>query len=362
MEPRYRTPRDLVEALQNTAAGARAQLWDWVREPVARLLDRLIARHQLRHGRERMVLHTLHALETHLRTRPVREFADMNTAAFRASLLIQVAKLLYNPFGQQAGMGAGPLPLPDSAGYISETVSLPFDRVGPCWYGGDWFAGRETRDGALWVIVADITGHGYYAYLLASALPGVWQRCWKRHPAGAEPAELLADMHDLLESCLPDGIYVECTLARFGSDGDVTVAPAGGSRLLLRRGGSNRLELLKLRGAWLGLSRPTTDEQRTWQLDAGDELLLGTDGVFDHLADLNGGNVADALDDLSRDAEARPLLEQVHERVRRALRAGPQKDDITMVLLRRREPGVDAVSTLPFPGPTARNGAGDVSL
>jgi serine phosphatase RsbU (regulator of sigma subunit) len=362
LETRYRTPRDLVEALHNSAPGARAQLWERVREPVARLLDGLIAQHQLKHGRDRLVLHALHAAETYLRTRPVGEFAGMETAAFRATVLMQVAKMLYHPFGGQAGAAVSPMPLPDAAGYASEAVSLPYDRVGQFWYGGDWFAGRETPDGALWVIVADITGHGYYAHLLASALPSVWQRCWQRLEAAAEPADLLAEMHDLLQDCLPDGIYVECTLARFGPEGDVTVAPAGGSRLLLRRGSSGRLELLKLRGSWLGLNRPSANDQRTWRLDAGDEMLLASDGVFDQLADLGGGNVAAALDDLNRSAEARPLLEQVHERVRRSLRHGRQKDDITMVLLRRRAPNAEVPATLPFPGPAAHNGAGDVSL
>ena len=60
--------------------------------------------------------------------------------------------------------------------------------------------------------------------------------------------------------------------------------------------------------------------------------------------------------------EARSLLEKVHERVRRALRLGQQKDDITMVLLRRREPSPVAPATLPFRSPAARNEAGDVSL
>ncbi len=361
MIPRYRTPRDLVEALHNSAPGARAQLWEWAREPVARLLDTLIARHQLKHGRDRLVLHALHTAETYLRTRPIAEFAGLNQPAFLATLLLMVAKLLYNPFGGQAGKTAGPAPLPDTSGYSSEAVSLPFDRVGAFGYGGDWFAGRETSDGALSVIVADVTGHGYYAYLLASSLPSVWRMCWQRHPNGTEPATLLADMHDLLQDCLPDGIFVECTLARLGPAGELTVAPAGGSRLLLRRE-SGQLELLKLRGSWLGLVRPSAADQRSWQLETGDELLLGTDGVFDHLADLTGGNVADALAELSRAAETRPLLEQVHDRVRRALRQGPQKDDITMVLLRRRPPGAERQAMLPFPGPAARRGAGDVSL
>src|ERR1700693_5033862 len=88
LEQGYATPRDLVEALQTSAPGARAQLWEWVREPIARLMEALIAKPQLAHGRERMVLHALHSAETFLRTRPLREFANMNRAAFRGALLL----------------------------------------------------------------------------------------------------------------------------------------------------------------------------------------------------------------------------------------------------------------------------------
>ena len=362
MEPRYGTPVELVEALQNRAPGARARLAEWVREPVAGLIDAVIARHHLPHRRDRLVVHALHAAETYLRTRPAQDFAGMTQTAFRAALLMQVAKSLYHPFGGQPAKTAGPTPLPETAVYVSEAVSLPFDRVGPYSFGGDWFAGRESDDGSLWVIIADITGHGYYAYLLASSLPSVWQACWRRRPDIADPANFLADMHDLLEDCLPDGIFVECTLARLGSDGDVTVAPAGGSRILLRRFGSNRLELLKLRGSWLGLQRPSANDQSSCRMDTGDEMLLGSDGLFDHLADLTGGNIAAALDEMSRATETRSLLDKVHERIRRALRLGRQKDDITMVLLRRREPSEVAPAKLPFPTPVARNEAGDVSL
>ena len=177
--------------------------------------------------------------------------------------------------------GWRPPALPRSLGYESESYSLPYERVGDSWFSGDWFGGHEAADGSLWILVADITGHGYYAYLLASTLPGVWQRCWESAPD--TPAELLAAMHDLLEDCLPDGIYVECTLVRLHPDGEIVVAPAGGSRLLLRRGRQETPLLLKMRGTWLGLIRPSPDDQQTWTLEAGDELLLATDGLFDQL-------------------------------------------------------------------------------
>jgi hypothetical protein len=344
MPPRPATPRDLVEALQNRAEGARDHLWQLLREPLGRLMGELRKRHGLGLDEEHLTLHALHAAETWLRTRPAGAFAGTSWPAFRAGLLLHVARLASLPFGQESapaastqarsardGTAVGPQPLPSSPSYHSETLFLPHQQVGNYWFGGDWFAGQEAADGSLWVIVADITGHGYYAYLLASALPGVWQACWNA-ARPAQPAELLAAMHDLLQECLPEGVYVECTLVRLGPKGEAVVAPAGGSRLLVRRG-RGRPDLLKLRGSWLGLSPPTAADQRTWTLDDGDELLLGSDGVFDQLADRGEAAV---VEHLGRTAQGGTLIEGVRDLLHKSLASGPQKDDITAVLLLRR--------------------------
>jgi hypothetical protein len=139
-------------------------------------------------------------------------------------------------------------------------------------------------------------------------------------------------MHELLTDCMPEGIFLECTLVRLDDEGRATVSPAGGSRLLV---GKKRRppDLVKLRGAWLGVRAPTADEQHRLELGHGDELILATDGVFDQLDD-HGGTAF-----LANGApEDRGLFETLRESLERCLQCSPQKDDITLVLLRRREP------------------------
>ncbi len=334
MEPRYPTPRELVEALQARAAGARAQFGQLLREPLGQLMDRFLARHNFDEDRALLTLHALHAAETYVRATPGAPFDRMTWAAFRGAVLLHVAKVAFQPYAGQpvpADGYAGPPPLPEAPQYSSRTFFRPYERVGNHWFGGDWFGGLLAPDGALWVLIADVTGHGYYAYLLAAALPEVWEHCWHSLPSPeTQPAQVLAAMHHLLVDCLPDGVFVECTLARLAPDGTALVAPAGGSRLLLLRRGARRPELLKLRGTWLGLSPPTVQDQHHWSLAQGDELLLASDGVFDQLAD-GGGAEALALP-----RGALTLFDALREQLRAALADGPQKDDITMVLLRRR--------------------------
>jgi hypothetical protein len=351
----YSTPEQLVEGLRSRASGARAQLTLLLEEPLARLLGELVRRLRLRQDRDTLVAQALHLVETDLRTRPVGHFGGMTWPAFRAALLLQVARLAAHPHGQPEAARGGPPPLPELSSYQGETLFLPSEQVGRYWFGGDWYAGEKAPDGSLWVLVADITGHGYYAYLLACGLPGVWRACWEGRGKAEEPAELLALMHELLADCLPEGVYVECTLARLGTSGEVVVAPAGGSRLLLRRKGEGCPNLHKLRGTWLGLCPPSPRDQQRWRLEDGDEFLLGSDGLFDQLS---AHEEAEFMKCFAATSKADSLLQCLRRVLDRALKESPQKDDITVVALRRLGRATSVAASAP-PSP---HEAGDVPV
>jgi hypothetical protein len=329
-------PRSLLEALRQRRPEARARFWREVREPIERLMGQLIVRHHLAHDREQLTLHALHSAETYLRTRDPVEFDGASPRALQAAVMIHVAKTAAQPLATQGAPTPQTEPLPECPAYSSQALFLPYERVGDCWFGGDWLGGATDDDGALWVILADVTGHGYQAYLLASSLPLVWRMCWDAVPKGCrQPVILLDDLHHELEDVLPEGIFVEAVLARLGTDGAVTVAPAGGIRIWLRHQGDTQARLHSLRGAWLGLMPPLAKEQRQWMLRAGEELLLASDGLFDQLAqpdsDLNWLP--------SAPTGRRPLFEAVRRQLTEQLRDRPQRDDITLVVLQRRSAG-----------------------
>jgi serine phosphatase RsbU (regulator of sigma subunit) len=338
MPSRYDTPEALVEALHSRSNGARDQLWEWLRDPVHRLMQQLQARHKLPHRLERLTQHALHAAEAYLRTRPASDFHNMTLQAFRGMILLQLARQVVQPFGRSGDrITMAPDPLPETDVYSCKTLFMPSEKIGSFWFGGDWYGGRLGEDGTMHLLVADITGHGYAAYLLANALPAVWQKMWTEEGllADPEPSDVLGAMHDLLLDCLPEDVYVECILLRLNPDGRVTMAPAGGSRLLLRTGKDNRLTLLKLRGLWLGLDRPAREDQQRCLLDPGDELLLGTDGIFDQLLDHVGAD-ADLAQIVSGSLAGGGMLAAVQQLLTLALAARPQKDDITVVAIQRR--------------------------
>lgn len=340
MASRFPTPLALVQALHNREDAARRQFRDWLAPPIQRLVHDLAARHQLPHRLDRLTSHALHAAETYLRMRPAQDFARMSEPAFRAAVLLQVARQIVQPFGRNDAISCAPEPLPQTESYQSQTLYLPCETVGTFRFGGDWYGGRRDEAGRLWILVADVTGHGYAAYLLANALPAVWRRCWAEPRPNAEsPSDVLGVLHDLLVDCLPEDVYVECTLVRLDPDGRVTAASAGGARLFVGEPTAGRLEMLRLRGIWLGFEAPAPFEQHDRVLAVGDELLLGTDGVFDQLLEYGGPGC-----DLVAMIRAEPgdsLLESVRRLLDRALANETQKDDITIVTVQRR-PGPEA--------------------
>lgn len=338
MASRFATPEALVEGLHQRDESARAQLKEWLGEAIRRLLQELQARYNLPHKLDRLTTHALHACETYLRTHPGDEYSGMSLPAFRATVLLHVARLIVQPFGSSTSFATdAPGPLPDTDDYSFQTVFLPSEKIGSFWFGGDWYGGHRAADGTFWLIIADITGHGYAAYLLANALPAVWKKCWEelRVSSRSRPGDVLGVLHELIRDSLPEDVYVECTLLRLDPDGTATLAPAGGSRLLLRQGRKGTVDLLKLRGLWLGLERALPDDQHSCVLEAGDELLLGSDGVFDQLLEYHGGE-GGLTELIGQGLQRGDLLQAVQAELQRALQARPQKDDITAVLVRRR--------------------------
>lgn len=331
MAPTFSTPEALIQGLHERSEKARDQFQDWLREPIRRLMSELRARYGLDLNLDRLTEHALHSAETYLRARPIESFAKVSMRALRATLLLHVARQVHQPFGGDLGNGQSPAPLPGNDDYDFQTLFLPYEKVGSFWYGGDWYGGVQTQDGSLWVIVADVTGHGYYAYLLASTLPAIWDRCWELNPTPDDPQEVLTQMHELLASCLPEGIFVECTLLRLEPTGKVTIAPAGATRLLMRQRGESTFDEVKLRGLWLGFDPPCREDQHVMTLDEDDELVIGSDGVFDQLG--TGEALSAHLAESVREGSLFDGLQFVLER---NLENEPQKDDITLVRIRRR--------------------------
>ncbi len=87
--------------------------------------------------------------------------------------------------------------------------------------GGDFHWSRTTVDGALIVVVGDVSGKGLKAAMLVSVAIGIL-----RTVKSSSPAAILAALNEGLTGHTGGG-FVTCCCARFDADGTVTIANAG---------------------------------------------------------------------------------------------------------------------------------------
>ena len=331
----HHSPKSLVERLHARAKEAKEELASILFDPIVGLMDRLVKKHRLPHDARFLAQRALLAVETHLRTCRVAEFADTSWPQFQARVLFYLGKMAFRVADPAQRNILNHPALPKSPAYDTQSVFLPFERVGAYWLGGDHVGGELDSDGSLWVLVTDVTGHGYPAYLVAENVPRLWRIAWDGLPPHErEPIRLLESLHELLEDCLPEGVFIEATLARLRRDGTTTIMPAGGSRVL-RRSASDEIPVMhSLPGSWLGLTAPNPGDQQSWSTELGDELLLGSDGLFDQISE--HGNASGGLRwSLGRIAEHATLFDGTVHVLREALDSLGQMDDITGIAMRR---------------------------
>jgi sigma-B regulation protein RsbU (phosphoserine phosphatase) len=266
----------------------------------------------------------------------------MGRDRFVVSLLAKAFRLLTPPSPEDGGPWPRPKADRDhahpiaSSPYEIRSHSRPLDSVG-----GDWSDLAVEGDASLWAIAADVTGHGYPAYLVADGLPHLWgmRSIAALRARGCPPHELLDALSDVLGPVLPDAVFVEATLARFTPAGRAAFSGAGFCRMALRRSGDDTIELHQLGGLYLGLGSGRRDHL-DWAIGGGDEVLMASDGLFEQP---DGDPPRGPLEaSLARRATAhlsagRALHDAILAVLEDALGGCPQRDDITVLTIRYRQ-------------------------
>jgi serine phosphatase RsbU (regulator of sigma subunit) len=269
----------------------------------------------------------------YLRSRNPGEFAGMGRKVFVARALVAVLRMLTPSIPPGRGFpqreSSGTPPRPDWQTYRVLSFCRPCEQVG-----GDCFCVDGDGAGGLWVFVADVTGHGYLAYILADGLGYLWRTnaIAGRRTAASEPRDVLDVLDMELAPVLPDEVFVEAVLlGRFPAPGDAQLAGAGMCRVLLRRSGSDPIEVHPLGGTYLGLGLGQRD-QIDLALSSGDEMALASDGLYEQL-DAEGRQIGPSLPGRIGELVAlgRTLHDAVLEVVEHVLRECCQRDDITIV-------------------------------
>jgi sigma-B regulation protein RsbU (phosphoserine phosphatase) len=220
-----------------------------------------------------------------------------------------------------------PRSMPSVAGLAVAARYRPMTTVA-----GDFYDFLEMGDRGLGVLVADVSGHGVPAALLASM---VKVAVAAQKPQADRPAAVLTGMNETLEGQL-GGQYVTAAYLFLDREAGLMRYSAAGHPPLLRwRSDVSRTDELEENGLPLGLMQVAHYQQLEQPLRAGDRFLLYTDGLVDatnaageffSVERVKAAVAAGAA--LSTESVADLLLETT-----RAWAVGTVADDLTLVLV-----------------------------
>jgi phosphoserine phosphatase RsbU/P len=201
---------------------------------------------------------------------------------------------------------------------------------------GDFYDFLVIDENHVGILVADVTGHGVPAALIASMLKVAFSAQMEH---AADPAHVLTGLNRALcgkfEAHFVTAAYVFADLER----GVLRYAGAGHPPLMLASRSSGSVRQIEENGLMLGLFPEATYTSMEIPLDAGDRCLLYTDGVFEAMnatqEEFSKPRLAQFLKthaDQAAESFTRSLLEEVsrwagHGNGRR------QDDDITVLTL-----------------------------
>jgi sigma-B regulation protein RsbU (phosphoserine phosphatase) len=201
---------------------------------------------------------------------------------------------------------------------------------------GDFYDFLVIRPGCLGIVVADVTGHGVPAALVASM---VKVAVASQMGMGAQPGKVIAGLNSTLCHQAQDqyatAVYLVLDQARRMG----CYSAAGHPPLILWRGANRTLLELKESGLLLGV-RPSEEYAQTeFSLETGDRLLLYTDGLVEAVnargepfGEARLGDFITTHQDVPAEQFAQRLLDEVLGWPENgSVRA--QADDITVVVI-----------------------------
>jgi len=206
----------------------------------------------------------------------------------------------------------------------------------PCRYvGGDFYDLFTLKDGRAGFVLADVSGKGIAAALLASMTQGVMQAQFN---SGLLPAEVITGLNRVVVQKSAANRFVTLFCALVDSEGNFTFVNAGHNpAILVRADGS--LELLSTKSLVVGAFDFAEYHESQIKLDPDDVVVVFSDGVTEAVNAANEMFGDDRLEKLvkrSTGLSAEEIKNRVIEAVLNFTRGVPQGDDITLVALKMK--------------------------
>ncbi len=224
-----------------------------------------------------------------------------------------------------------PKVLPVVPGYAFHAFQMQCKMVG-----GDLYDAALLRDGRVLILLADVSGKGMGAALLASNILSAFRML--RGNFDFDVAEATTRVNEQLHGSSRSGDFATLFLAVLDANNHtLTYVNAGhNSPLLVRSDGT--IEYIEATGMPIGVFDGVGWESRTVTLAAGDRLLAFTDGIPEAINGTEDFYSDERLEKFTVDHRAEPpdvfataLINDVSNFVGDA----PRSDDITLMLLQR---------------------------
>ncbi len=193
---------------------------------------------------------------------------------------------------------------------------------------GDFYDFLTIGTHLVTILVADVSGHGVPAALVASML----KICFAAQRERADnPAAILAGLNEMLRGSL-GGQYVTAACAAIDVEaGSITYAGAGHPPALLLRRDTGTVLQLDENGLFIGPFPDAAYSNLSVPLQSGDALLLYTDGIIEASASDGEEFGRERLERLLLQSAGQPPAEFV-DSLFRAISSSDQQDDLTVVV------------------------------
>jgi PAS domain S-box-containing protein len=223
--------------------------------------------------------------------------------------------------------------------FYQQKISLAgFDIAGAAFpaveTGGDYFDFIRTHDDHVWLVVADVCGHG-----IGSALIMAEVRAYLHAFARIEsdPGIVLGWLNHELKSHLDSRQYVTMMVVRLDPGGrTIEFAGAGHVPAYLLNNAAEISCILHSKGIPLGYdTREIYTRSEPVPLQLGDTLILISDGIVEaHALDRSEFGFTRVLDTVRalQQSGARETLDGLYQTVRTFTQNQPQEDDITAII------------------------------
>ena len=207
--------------------------------------------------------------------------------------------------------------------------------------GGDYYDYIPVSDGALGLVIGDVSGKGVPAGLVMTMVRTILR---SEAPGEKSPKEVLSRVNRLLYPDLKPGTFITLFYAILNmEDRSLAWARAGHDPAILYHQKKEEHELLQTGGLALGIDsgemfNQVVEEGRV-QLNSGDALILYTDGVTEAMNQKReefGLNRLIQVVVENGEVGATALLAKIKERINKFVGQAKQHDDITLIVLRAK--------------------------